>query len=81
MKEFGKSKWIAAALAVTAGTGVLFGAEVLKIEKASDLLGTRNLTENAAEKSITASGRYARVTSKITFALTVTVTQFFQVLI
>ncbi len=64
MKEFGKSKWIAAALAVTAGTGVLFGAEVLKIEKASDLLGTRNLTENAAEKSITASGRYARVTSK-----------------
>lgn len=64
MKEFGKSKWIAAALAVTAGTGVLFGAEVLKIEKASDLLGTRNLTENAAEKSITASGRHARVTSK-----------------
>ena len=33
MKEFGKSKWIAAALAVTAGTGMLFGAEVLKIEK------------------------------------------------
>ena len=64
MKEFGKSKWIAAALAVTAGTGMLFGAEVLKIEKASDLLENRNLTENAAEKSITASGRHARVTSK-----------------
>lgn len=64
MKEFSRSKWIAAALAVTAGTGMLFGAEVLKIEKAADVPGARNLVENAAEKSITVSGRYARVISK-----------------
>ncbi len=64
MKEFSKCKWFAAALAATAGTGLLFGAEVIRIEKVADLPGAKKLVENAAEKSITASGRWAKATSK-----------------
>ncbi len=55
-------KWMAAVCVMTLGAGALIGAEAAKIASKADMKPAANIKENA-DKSFTATGRYARVLS------------------
>ena len=64
MQKITLCKWMAAFFSAAVGTGMLSGAEVMKIESASDFTTSRKVVENAAEKSFAVTGAYATITSK-----------------